>query len=237
MKRFLQLSLAITLVLMAAGCILPASTPPAAVASPTLELPFQVGTQPPAIMKDILSATQTAAAKFPTGPQNAAEVTPQAPKPADGQPANPEQPTAQPQENPQQPAEQPAQPKPTQAVKVVPTATPGRPATYTIHTGEFPFCLARRFNVDAGQLLNLNGLGVQSMVSPGTVIKIPQSGAWSNGARALIAHPTKYTVRSGDTIYAIACRFGDVDPNAIIAANGLKGPSYALTAGNVIDIP
>jgi hypothetical protein len=29
-------------------------------------------------------------------------------------------------------------------VIIVPTATPGRPATYTLHEGEFPYCLARR---------------------------------------------------------------------------------------------
>ena len=28
------------------------------------------------------------------------------------------------------------------------TPTPGRPATYVIQDGEFPYCIARRFNVD-----------------------------------------------------------------------------------------
>jgi LysM repeat protein len=119
---------------------------------------------------------------------------------------------------------------------VVPTATPGRPAAYTLQKGEFPFCIARRFNVDAGTLLSLNGLNINSKPQVGFVLKIPQTGAWSNGPRALIPHPATYTVQAGDTIYSIACAYGDVDPNAIILANALKSP-YTLTAGQTLHIP
>jgi LysM repeat protein len=41
---------------------------------------------------------------------------------------------------------------------------------------------------------------------------------------------------AGDTIYTIACAFGDVDPNAIIVVNGLESP-YTLTPGQVLQIP
>ena len=41
---------------------------------------------------------------------------------------------------------------------IVPTPTPGHPATYTLQSGEFPWCIARRFNVDPNELLSLNGL-------------------------------------------------------------------------------
>ena len=119
---------------------------------------------------------------------------------------------------------------------VVPSATPGRPATYTIQQGEFPFCIARRFNVDAGTLLAVNGLNLNSHPVAGTVLTIPQTGAWSSGSRALQSHPTTYTVNAGDSIYSIACIFGDVDPNAIIYANALQSP-YTLTAGQVLNIP
>jgi len=119
---------------------------------------------------------------------------------------------------------------------VVPSATPGRPATYTIQQGEFPFCIARRFNVDAGTLLTVNGLNLNSHPVAGTVLTIPQTGTWSSGPRALQSHPTTYTVNAGDSIYSIACIFGDVDPNAIIYANALQSP-YTLTAGQVLNIP
>jgi LysM repeat protein len=132
------------------------------------------------------------------------------------------------------------QPQPTATtaavVVVVPSATPGRPATYTLQNGEFPFCIARRFNADVGTLLAINGLNINSKPPIGFVLKIPQTGVWSNGSRALKSHPSSYTVSAGDTIYKIACAYGDADPNAIIVANGLKSP-YTLTAGQVLQIP
>jgi LysM repeat protein len=119
---------------------------------------------------------------------------------------------------------------------VVPTATPGRPATYTLQKGEFPFCIARRFNLNVADLLALNGLDINSRPQIGFVLRIPQSGVWSSGGRALISHPASYTVKAGDTLYSIACVYGDVDPNAMIVANDLKSP-YTLSAGQTLQIP
>jgi LysM repeat protein len=54
--------------------------------------------------------------------------------------------------------------------------TAGNPPTsYTLQKGEFPFCIARRFDVNQSELLALNGLGLNSQVQPGR-LKIPQTG-------------------------------------------------------------
>jgi LysM repeat protein len=74
------------------------------------------------------------------------------------------------------------------------------------------------------------------MFDPGLVLKIPQSSKPFPAARALKAHPTTYTVGGDETIYSIACKFGDVDPMAIAAANGLTAP-YTLKLGQVLNIP
>ena len=116
-----------------------------------------------------------------------------------------------------------------------PSPTPGRPATYTLHEGEFPYCLARRFNVDPDDLLAVNGLSNDSITVPGQTLSIP-GGSTFPGPRALLSHPTNYTVKGGDTIYFIACAFGDVDPIAIAAANAISSP-YTLTPGKVLKIP
>jgi LysM repeat protein len=132
-----------------------------------------------------------------------------------------------------------AAPKPTSAVEVVvqPLPTEGKPpATYTLQKGEFPWCIARRYNVNPVELLSLNGLNINSQVYVGAVLKIPQTGNSFGAERSLKTHPVDYTVRAGDTIYTVACAFGDVSPDAIIAANGLTSP-YALTSGSVIRIP
>lgn len=118
----------------------------------------------------------------------------------------------------------------------IPTATPGVPASYTLKQDEFPYCIARRFNVDPEELLSLNGLSRTSLYYEGLVLRIPQSGAKFPGPRALVAHPANYVVKSGETIYSIACMFGDVDPNGIILANSLTSP-YPLTPGATIRVP
>lgn len=137
-------------------------------------------------------------------------------------------------------AEQPAaeaQPEPpAQPAFVLPEPTPGLPDTYTIQKGEFPYCIARRFDINPTDLLNANGLGVNTQLQPGYVLRIPQSAAGWPGSRSLQSHPTNYTVRSGDTIFSIACQFGDVDPYMIALANELSEP-YAISAGDTLYIP
>lgn len=119
----------------------------------------------------------------------------------------------------------------------LPTSAPvgSRPASYTLQRGEFPYCIARRFDVDPGQLLNLNGLSNGDIYYPNLTLKIPQSGSFP-GTRALRNHPSTYTASSTDTLYGIACLFGDVDPAAIAQANNISVGS-ALTSGQQLSIP
>ena len=128
-------------------------------------------------------------------------------------------------------------PTPTGAVEpsFLPTITLVKPVTYTQQPGEFVYCIARRFDVDPFDLLELNELSENTVVVTGTTLKIPQSGSWP-GDRTLINHPAMYTVRTGDTIFSIACAFGDVYPEAIIYYNGLTAP-YTLTIGQQLYIP
>lgn len=115
---------------------------------------------------------------------------------------------------------------------MIPTVT--KPVEYTVQPGEYPYCLARRFNVNPEDLLELNGIG--DAVSPGTVLQIPQTGTWPLEDRSVLDHPAEHTVEEGDTVYSIACEYGDVTPEAIIAVNRLEEP-YTLTAGQVLQIP
>jgi LysM repeat protein len=111
------------------------------------------------------------------------------------------------------------------------------PDSYTLKSGEFPYCIARRFNIDPIELLSANGLSLNAQVYPGTTLTIPKNaGEFNLGPRSLRDHPTNYTVLAGDTIYSIACLFGDVDPRAIEDVNGL-GAGETLSAGQVIKIP
>jgi LysM repeat protein len=90
--------------------------------------------------------------------------------------------------------------------------------------------------VDPGALLRVNGLSSYSVYYAGMSLRIPQGSGNFPGSRALMNHPTSYTVRAGDTIHTIGCAFGDVDPNAIAVVNGLT-PPYRLSVGQVLQIP
>jgi LysM repeat protein len=125
----------------------------------------------------------------------------------------------------------------TPVIVVVPTSTPGHPASYTLQAGEFPYCIARRFNVNPADLLALNGLTNASStdLQPGLQLSIPATGSFP-GDRVFHAHPTTYTVQLNDTIYKIACYFGDLDPTSIAAANNIA-LTTPLATGSLLNIP
>jgi LysM repeat protein len=129
----------------------------------------------------------------------------------------------------------PASPVPTETTIVYVQATPGTPTSYTLQQGEFPYCIARRFNVDINELLSINGLSSSSYTYAGQVLKIPQTGNPFLGERALKPHPDYYTIKSGDTLNTIACSYGDVSPDMIALQNNLSEGNYS--PGDVIIIP
>jgi LysM repeat protein len=97
------------------------------------------------------------------------------------------------------------------------------PATYTLHEGEWPYCLARRFNINPDELLAANGLNNSNAnsLSVGTKLTIPQNAGRFGGDRSLRPHPATYTATGSDSFYSIACAFGDAWPEYIAEANGL----------------
>ncbi len=232
-KRFLLLAFLVVIAVGVTGCRLPASTAPAA--TPTTGSGFPVpGTETMGLFETI--ATQTAAAAqgggVPSTTQGA--VQPQNPV-ATSQPSTQPQAT-NPPSAPASPTKTPKPPAPTKKAVTVPKATAGLPSSYTLQKGEYPYCIARRFNLNPGELLSANGLSSSSMTFPGTTLTIPHTGHTFPDGRALHSHPTNFTVRSGDTIYTIACYFGDVDPLVIADVNDLSSP-YNLTTGDVLQIP
>ncbi len=203
--------------ILMSACERSASRVPVTTPTSSSEIPFPVATQPQ-ILKDIIAGTQTAAAMLtpqiettPSVPSIIIETTPVAGI-----------------EN---------TPTPTPTLVVVPTATPGRPSSYTLQRGESLYCISRRFDVDPGAVLSANGLSLAQAenLPQGYKLSIPDGPKWSAGSRALHSHPTDYTLQTGDTIYKIACYFGDVSPDMIMLANGLT--KAAVTAGQTLHIP
>jgi LysM repeat protein len=219
MKKYTPWIFLVLLVLMigSTACTRSAYKAPVTGVEPSPTIPFPVATQPD-VMAEVKSGTETAQAILGT-------ILPTQPISIATQPVGTVEVVT-------------AAPTNTVPPVVVPTATPGLPDTYALQKGESPYCIARRFNLSPLDLFSLNGLtGNETAFPVGYELKIPQDSKWNlEVPRALVAHPVKYTVASGDTIYTIACHFGDVDPNVIIAANSLAAP-YELSPGQVLQIP
>jgi LysM repeat protein len=208
------------------ACTLKASKPPAVTPSPSGEAPFPFTT--PGVST---FGTQTVIAQTPaTTPQ--VSIFTETPA---GQAPGATAPTATPGTQGQTQGQATAT---SAVVAAINTPVVNRPTTYTLQKGEWPICVARRFDLDLNTFFSNNGLNMGSKPAVGTSLKIPSSGNWNPnfGARALKSHPTTYTVLSGDTIYTIACRYGDVTPEAILAVNSLSSTS-AITAGMSLKIP
>jgi LysM repeat protein len=117
-----------------------------------------------------------------------------------------------------------------------PTLQVSVPKSYTLKKGEDVACIARRFDIDTGALLNTNGLTLYQYVEAGLVLTIPKNAPAYDGIRTLIPHPDTYTVQSNDTIYSIACQYGDIYPESIAQANGIKLKD-GIKAGIILNIP
>lgn len=111
-----------------------------------------------------------------------------------------------------------------------------RPQSWAVQGGETIYCLSRRFDVDPGDMLTINNLYAGSMLHIGDVLLIPQTGSWPGGDRQILAHPDTWNVTPGETVYEIACAYGDVWPEHIIQANGLSEP-YDISGMQTLQIP
>lgn len=110
------------------------------------------------------------------------------------------------------------------------------PDVYYLKRGEFPYCLARRFDIHPKKLMAVNGFYAWETFYAGLPVVIPQNARSFPGERALRSHPQTHRVRRGETIYTIACYYGDIDPLELAWLNGLQHP-YRLSRGQVLQLP
>lgn len=140
-------------------------------------------------------------------------------------------------------------PMPTSTLAIpgnLPTSTPGssapvgnRPPTYTLQSEEFPFCIARRYNLDPDSLLAQNGLSSGTVFYAGIVLNLSNVSSPFPDNRALLPHPTTYTVtgNADTTVYGVACKFGDVTPDGIVSANSGFSLGSTFSVGQTLNIP
>lgn len=123
-------------------------------------------------------------------------------------------------------------------VPPTPSTPPTEPTTYTVQRGEWLTQIARKFGLSVNQLLAANPGINPNLLRPGQVLRIPAKATPvpSEGTPTPSAGgATTYTVRAGDTLYAIAVRF-KTTPLALQIANNLANP-HAIYPGMVLIIP
>ena len=134
-------------------------------------------------------------------------------------------------------------------------APPPQPTTHRVRRGETLSAIARRYDVETDEIRQANGLR-STVIHPGQSIVIPVSDAAATATLADVAAPREemaeqlpdrqssatkpqtsmvYVVKSGDTLYGVARRYGLTVP-ALAAANDMSSKSR-LTAGQRLQIP
>ncbi len=121
------------------------------------------------------------------------------------------------------------------AAASAPKAAASVPATYTVKAGDTVSSIAGRYGLATASVLALNGLGWKSLIFPGQVLKLTGAAAPAPATPSAPAAGGRYTIVKGDTISAIAARFG-VSTQSVLTANGLSWSSI-IYPGQTIAIP
>ncbi|GAB3524636.1 hypothetical protein GCM10027402_20390 [Arthrobacter monumenti] len=119
-------------------------------------------------------------------------------------------------------------------------------SSYTVRSGDTISAIARRHGVSTQHILELNGLNIRSVIYPGQNIKVSGSRVAPQSNEPNVIQKPKapakqkkssgsYTVKSGDTLGAIASRHG-VSLSALLQANNMRLNSV-IYPGNKLSIP
>jgi LysM repeat protein len=121
---------------------------------------------------------------------------------------------------------------------------------YTVQSGDYFFLIAQKLGVDAQTLASYNDMTLESNLTPGMTLRIPQASGSSGGGQtspgtqppATQAPATQapsaggtYTVVSGDAWWLIADKLG-VNVEALLAANGATLETL-IVPGQKLNIP
>jgi len=115
-----------------------------------------------------------------------------------------------------------------------PTPQPGTQVRYTVKSGDTLSAIARKYGVTVTQIANANNITNVNLIRVGQVLIIPGTGT----APQPTPQPgtqVRYTVKSGDTLSAIARRYG-VSVTRIATANNITNVNL-IYVNQVLVIP
>jgi len=114
-----------------------------------------------------------------------------------------------------------------------PPTTPTTGTTYTVKAGDTLYAIALRYGVTVQQIVTANNITNANLISIGQILTIPGTGTPTTPTTPTTG--TSYTVKAGDTLYAIALRYG-VTITQLVNANGIANPNL-IRVGQVLIIP
>ncbi len=139
-----------------------------------------------------------------------------------------------------QPVATPTPPAPQQVV--ISPSTPGGETgggaffTYTVQAGDTLAQIAARFNVSQETIAQLNGLTDPNVLTVGQQLKIPGTPPAGTGTTTTTTPATSiYVVQAGDTLNAIARRFGTTVAE-LMRLNNLSNPDR-IVVGQKLVVP
>ncbi len=107
---------------------------------------------------------------------------------------------------------------------------------YTVKSGDTLSAIASRYGMTVNALVTLNGIQNANLIYPGQVLRVADSGQGSNVSQKATTTTTSgtYTVRYGDTLSAIASRYG-TSTSTLASINGIPNPNW-IYPGQVLKL-
>ena len=117
--------------------------------------------------------------------------------------------------------------------RVVTTVAPHIPDTYTVKRGDTLSTVAERFGIPTALLLTLNGLNWNSILHEGQIVKLTTAPGKEKGLAPARAGEQKHRVAEGDTLSAVAERYG-ISVSALAQANGLQASDQVFPGESLV---
>lgn len=110
--------------------------------------------------------------------------------------------------------------------------------TYTVKAGDTLSAIASRYSTSSSTLASLNSLSNPNLIYVGQVLKVSSnastSSSTSSSVNSTVTTAASYTVKSGDTLSAIAAKYGTTY-QALASANSISNPND-IYVGQVIKV-
>lgn len=110
--------------------------------------------------------------------------------------------------------------------------------TYTVKAGDTLSAIASRYSTSSSTLASLNSLSNPNLIYVGQVLKVSSnastSSSTSSSANSTVTTAASYTVKAGDTLSAIAAKYGTTY-QALASTNSISNPND-IYVGQVIKV-